>query len=145
MSCEAAKASSATAETSQRELDAIKEQLDLPFVEEIPTVTARIVDYGPSNFEYTIELDKGTSRGHRRGDARRRRAAGSSARVVRGVAKPVVCAALTDPGFRVGVRFGSAGDIGVAAGRGPAAVAQRRPRRAVDDDRRTATIVVTSG
>jgi rod shape-determining protein MreC len=114
---QAAEASEATAENSERELDAIKEQLDLPFVQEIPSVTARIVNYGPSNFEFTVQLDKGTSAGIAEGMPVVA-AGGLVGTVVQTSRSRASVRLLSDPSFRVGVRFGSAGDIGVAQGQG---------------------------
>jgi rod shape-determining protein MreC len=114
---QAAKASAAQADNLERELDAIKEQLNLPFVQDIPAVTARIVSYAPSNFEFTVQLDKGTTSGI---------GAGMPVVAAGGLVGIVVEASrtrasvrlLTDPSYRVGVRLGNAGDIGVAQGKG---------------------------
>jgi rod shape-determining protein MreC len=118
---EEAKSSAAQADNLSRELDAIKEQLDLPFVQEIPAVTARIVNYGPSNFEFTVQLDKGTTSGI--GEGMPVVAAGGLVGIVVEASRSRSSVRLlSDPGYRVGVRFGSAGDIGVAQGKGRGAL-----------------------
>ncbi|MGH9048098.1 MAG: rod shape-determining protein MreC [Acidimicrobiia bacterium] len=47
-------------ESENREL---KELLDLPFVEDSDAVSARVVSGAPGNFEWTVQIDKGTGSG----------------------------------------------------------------------------------
>lgn len=52
---------SAQATNAQQELDNLKKQLDLPYVGQNETVRARVVSGPVSNFEGTVDIDKGAS------------------------------------------------------------------------------------
>lgn len=80
-------------------------------------VIARVVDTTPSNFELTIEIDKGSAAGIARGmpvvtDA------GLVGRVVDASKQRATVLLVTDPQSNVGIRFPSSNDVGVAKGAG---------------------------
>ena len=126
-----------------REREALIDQLDLDFVDDIPREDARVVAVSPSNFELSIEIDKGASDG-----------------IVSGM--PVVTGAglvgriddvsrnrstvqlLVDDEFSVGIRVVPSGDTGVANGKGVRRDLQGElldPQTELETDQ----IVVTSG
>lgn len=87
-------------------------------VEAIPRVTARVVDAPVSNFERTIDLDKGRRDGIRTGMPVES-GDGLIGRVVEAGPSWASVELLTDPNFDVGVRIVRSGDDGLASGRGP--------------------------
>jgi rod shape-determining protein MreC len=56
-------------EVAKQSLQQLLEQVDIPFVGDLPTVGARVVSGAIANFDTTIEIDKGESNGVRRGMA----------------------------------------------------------------------------
>jgi rod shape-determining protein MreC len=101
----------------EQQLGQVLAQLHLPFVENIPTVVAQVIDESPSNFQQEMEIDRGTADG-----------VGAGMPVVggAGLVGTVVSAGhhtalvelVSDPRSDVGVRFG-ANELAVAAGQGP--------------------------
>jgi rod shape-determining protein MreC len=87
-------------------------------VQNLPTLVAQVISGPTSNFEDTFEIDRGTASGvgvgmpvvAGAGLVGVITAAGSSTAVVE---------TITNPGSQFGVRFGTAGDVAVADGRGP--------------------------
>jgi rod shape-determining protein MreD len=51
------------ADDAERERRALREQLDLSFVDDIPRVDAEVVSTSPSNFELSIAINKGAGQG----------------------------------------------------------------------------------
>jgi rod shape-determining protein MreC len=97
-----------------------KELLDLDgltFVGDIPSVTARVVSTSPSNFEFSVVIDKGTSDGVAKGMPV---VAGEGlvGRVSEVSRERATILLLTDTDSRVGVKVSATGDVGVARGRG---------------------------
>ena len=97
-----------------------KELLDLQgltFVGDIPSVTARVVSNSPSNFEFSVVIDKGTSDGVATGMPV---VAGEGlvGRVQEVSRSRATILLLTDTDSRVGVKLSRSGDVGVARGRG---------------------------
>ncbi len=86
-------------------------------VANIPRVTARVIDAPLSNFERTIELDRGSRDGVRIGMPVET-GAGLIGRVVQVSTTRSRVELLTDPNFAVGVRMVRSADDGVANGRG---------------------------
>lgn len=107
----------ADGQAAQRELRQLQEQLELPFVGDIPTVKARIVSGGVTNFDDTVQIDKGSSSGIRTGMPV---VAGS------GLVGQVVDVGdgrssvrlVSDPSFQLGVRVSGQPGLGIVAGRG---------------------------
>lgn len=58
---------SAQSTNAQQELDNLKKQLDLPYIGQNATVRARVVSGPVSNFDGTVDIDKGASSGIEKG------------------------------------------------------------------------------
>ena len=104
-------------EAGQRELKEALDLLGVDFIGDIPTVAARVGGAPVSNFEQTIELDKGSSDGIAvdmpvvSGD-------GLVGRVVQVSRSRAMVRLITDPGSSVGVRFTRSDEIAIAEGEG---------------------------
>lgn len=105
------------ADDADRERRALLDQLDLPTQEDIPRVDARVVSTSPSNFAFTVEIDKGTSSGVAIGMPVVT-GAGLVGRVTDASRSRSVVQLVTDKKFSVGVRLATSGDVGVANGGG---------------------------
>jgi rod shape-determining protein MreC len=105
-------------EDAAGELDRLLGELDIDYVGDIRTATARVVAGPASNFEHTIEIDKGSGKGIEVGMPVVT-GAGLVGRVAQVAGGRSVVQLLTDPEFTVGVRLLGSGDIGVAHGAGP--------------------------
>ena len=104
-------------EAGRKELEEALALLGVDFIGDIPTVAARVVGAPVSNFEQTIELDKGTDAGIDvdmpvvSGD-------GLVGRVVQVSRSRAMVRLITDPGSSVGVRFTRSDEIAIAEGEG---------------------------
>ena len=104
-------------EAGRQELQDALALLGVDFIGDIPTVAARVVGAPVSNFEQTIELDKGTDDGIDvdmpvvSGD-------GLVGRVVQVSRSRAMVRLITDPGSSVGVRFTRSDEIAIAEGEG---------------------------
>ncbi|MDQ1396324.1 MAG: rod shape-determining protein MreC, partial [Acidimicrobiaceae bacterium] len=103
---------------AERENQALKDQQKLDFVGDIPTVAATVVSTTASNFDLTVELDRGTDAGVAK-DMPVVAAAGLVGRVVQVSRTRSVVVLITDPGSSVGVKLVDTNDYGVATGTGP--------------------------
>ena len=130
-------------EAARRELQEALALLGVDFIGDIPTVAARVVGAPVSNFEQTIELDKGTSDGIGvdmavvSGD-------GLVGRVVQVSRSRAMVRLITDPGSSVGVRFTRSNEVGIAEGEG----AQRKMSVGfveINVELRARELAVTSG
>lgn len=102
---------------AEQQLRQLLSQLHLPFVENVPTVAAQVIDQSTSNFNLEIEIDRGTHQG-----------VGVGMPVVAGpgLAGTIVSAGrgtamvelIADPRSSVAVRFG-ANEFAAVAGQGP--------------------------
>jgi len=104
-------------EAARRELEQLQGQLDLPFVGEIPQVKARVVTGGITNFDETIEIDKGSSSGIAVGMPVVA-GGGLVGKIVRVADDRSAVQLLTDPASNVGVRVSGAPGIGIVQGQG---------------------------
>jgi len=104
-------------EGSARELQSLLDQQSLSYVGDIPRVRARVVATAASNFELTVEIDKGTHDGVAKGMPVVA-GAGLVGRIVEASRTRATVLLLTDSSFSVGVRLSSSGDVGVADGTG---------------------------
>jgi rod shape-determining protein MreC len=95
----------------------MRENLDLPTNNDITSTHAEVVAGPVSNFDRTIQINKGANAGIRRGMPVVT-AAGLVGRVVDVSLNSANVQLITDPGFRIGVKHALSGDIGVAQGRG---------------------------
>jgi rod shape-determining protein MreC len=99
---------------ADQERRALLDLQGLDFVGDIPTVPARVVNTAPSNYEETIEIDRGTSHGVAV-DMPVVGPGGLVGRIVETSSTRAVVLLITDPDASVGVRLGS-GEVGVAQG-----------------------------
>jgi rod shape-determining protein MreC len=131
------------ADDAERERRALLDQLNLEFVDDIPRVDARLVSTSPSNFELTVEIDKGTDAGVAKGMPVVS-GAGLVGRVIQTSRLRSTVLLITDKASSVGVRLTSSNDVGVARGDG-----FRAPLEVdlidVETPVRTGEVVVTSG
>jgi rod shape-determining protein MreC len=106
-----------TASDAQRELQILSEQAHLDFVGSIPTVTAQVVDTTSSNFEMSIQINRGADSGIAV-NMPVVTGGGLVGRVAQVSAKRSTVLLVTDPSFSVGVRLTSNGATFVADGAG---------------------------
>ncbi len=102
---------------AEQQLRQLLSQLHLPFVENVTTVTAQVIDQSTSNFQLEIEIDRGTHDGVGIGmpvvDG-----AGLAGTVVSAGSSTSMVELLEDPRSSVAVRFGS-NQFAAANGQGP--------------------------
>lgn len=102
---------------AERERRALLDQQSLEFAGDIPTVAARVVLVQPSNFQLTVEIDRGRDAGVVPGMPVVS-GAGLVGQVLGTSRTTATVLLLTDPTSSVGVRLTGSGDVGVASGRG---------------------------
>lgn len=102
---------------TERELEELGDLLDLDFAADIPSVAARVVSTGMTNFEVTVEIDRGSDHGVAEGMPVVS-GQGLVGRVTQVAPSRSVVLLLSDSTFNVGVRFTGSGDVGVAKGGG---------------------------
>lgn len=103
---------------AEEQLAALSDVLDLPWVGDVPTVTARVISGPGSNFDHAVRIDKGTDHGIADGMPVVT-GAGLVGRVSRAGSTSSTVELVTEPQFLVGVRLVETGDLGTARGRGP--------------------------
>jgi rod shape-determining protein MreC len=104
----------ANAERERQQLLALQK---LPYAEGTPAVSARVVATSPSNFQLTVEIDKGEPDGIKKGMPVVT-GAGLVGKVVAVSKERATVLLITDPSFNVGIRLSASGDVGVARGNG---------------------------
>lgn len=102
---------------AQREREELLALLDLRFARDVPQVSARVVSAPVSNFELTVEIDRGRDDGVAEGMPVVA-AGGLVGQIVEASASRAVVLLITDPTSAVGVRLARSGDVGVAEGTG---------------------------
>jgi rod shape-determining protein MreC len=112
-----ARAQALAASESQRELAILSEQAHLDFVGAIPTVTAQVTDTSSSNFEVSIQINRGTDSGIAV-NMPVVTGGGLVGRVAAVSASQATVLLLTDSSFSVGVRLTTSGTVFVADGEG---------------------------
>ena len=136
-------ASVVQAAEAEREAQSLKDIQKLDFVGDIPTVSASVVTTSTSNFDLTVEIDRGTDAGVAVGMPVVA-ANGLIGRVTQVSHVRATVLLVTDPGSNVGVRVVSSGEVAVAGGNGPG-----RPLRLDLVDNKTTVAkgdnIVTSG
>jgi rod shape-determining protein MreC len=141
---------SVAAAAAQARANAIIAQAHLPFVGDIPTVAADVIDEGSSNFESTVTIDKGSGSGLAVGQPVV--VAGGLVGAVGSVSSSTATVRLlTDPAFVVGVDLGTS--VASASGSGldqPLNVSFVTPPTGSNGDESSFTLkvgssVVTSG
>jgi rod shape-determining protein MreC len=111
-----AQTTEAQAAAEKAEAEQVLRQQNLPFVGAIPTVTAQVIDIGPSNFDNTVTIDKGMASGLAAGQPVV--AAGGLVGTVESASAHIATVQLlSDPDFDVGVSLPGA-NVGSAAGAG---------------------------
>ena len=105
------------ADDAERERQALIDQLNLGNASDIPRVDARVVATNPSNFELSIEIDKGSSQGVADGMPVVT-GTGLVGRISNVSRNRAVVQLLVDDDFSVGIRVDPQGDTGVATGHG---------------------------
>jgi rod shape-determining protein MreC len=132
-------------QSAREQLRRLNEQLELGYVDGIPTQVARVSSGAYSNFaDYRIEIDRGSSSGlavgmpvvTRSGLVGRLERVGSTTSVVQ---------LATDPEFVIGVRLASTQDLGVGRGAGARGTFVVDRGIDLDDAVRTGEAVLTSG
>ena len=104
-------------EDAAEQLDALLEQLQIEWVGDIPTATARVIAGPGSNFSRAIEIDKGSADGLKEGMPVVT-GAGLVGKLVQVTANRSHVMLVTDPDFAVGVRLVDSGATGTAEGAG---------------------------
>ncbi|HEX9992534.1 MAG TPA: rod shape-determining protein MreC [Acidimicrobiales bacterium] len=104
-------------DAAREQLQELLAQENLPWVGDLPTVSARVVTGSPSNFEHTIEIDRGSDDGVQ-ADMPVITGAGLIGRVVQAAPHRSVVLLVTDPSFKVGVRVAPSQETGLATGTG---------------------------
>jgi rod shape-determining protein MreC len=112
-----ARGKASKAASSERERQELLALQKLTFAESIPTVAARVVATSPSNFQLTVEIDRGIPAGLKKGMPVVT-GAGLVGKVVAVSQDRATVLLLTDPSFNVGIRLSGSGDVGVARGNG---------------------------
>lgn len=107
----------AQAEDVLRQMDEIAELDDVARWTDVPTVVARVTGGSLSNFQHTVELDKGSDDGLAEGMPVVT-GSGLVGHLTQVTASRSVVRLITDPGWEFGVRFARSGEIGVAHGNG---------------------------
>jgi len=110
-------AEAATSARLEKEVAALSALDHLRYVGSIPSVAAEVVAPGSSNFQLTVLINRGRANGVATGMPV---VAGSGlvGRVVAVSSHEATVLLITDPSSAVGVRIGSSGVLGVAAGNG---------------------------
>ena len=131
------------ADDATRENEALLDQLDLDFVGDIPREDARVVSFSPSNFELSVEIDKGANDGVAKGMPVVT-GTGLVGRIQNVSRHRSTVQLLADDEFAVGIRVVPQGDTGVANGQGvnrPMTVDLLDPKTALEKGQ----VMVTSG
>lgn len=105
----------ADGEAAERELDQLRDQLEMPFADDIPRVRAQVVSGGITSFDESIQIDRGSDDGI---------AIGMPVVAGSGLVGQVVGVSggrasvrlVSDPSFQVGVRVSGRPGLGIVAG-----------------------------
>jgi rod shape-determining protein MreC len=127
---------------AEQQLDQLQSDQNLPFAAGIPQVLGQVISSPSSNFDLTIEIDRGTSSGVGVGMPVVS-GAGLIGSIISAGRSTAVVQLLTDPRSEVGVRFGK-GNVAVAQGQGQGNPLQLQDVSETSSTHRGAP-VVTSG
>ena len=108
----------ARAADAERERQALLDQQGLEFAADVPAVPARVVRAAASNFDLTVEINRGREAGVAPGMPVVT-GGGLVGRVTDASRTRATLMLLTDPTSSVGVRLAGSGEVGVAEGQGP--------------------------
>lgn len=106
----------AESQDALHENEQLQQLLDLPYIEDIDGVTARVVSGAPGNFQATVEIDKGAGDGIERGMPVVT-GAGLVGTVTEVASDRSSVELITDPDSTIGVRLVNTGTLGIAKGR----------------------------
>jgi rod shape-determining protein MreC len=136
----------AASEAERQEAEQILRNAGLTVPGDIPTLAAQITDLGPSNFDNTVTIDKGTANGVAVGQPVI--AAGGLVGTVQSAEQHIATIdLLTDPSFNVGVTL-IGGNVGSAEGTGralPLRVTIDTPQNSHLPTEKVGDAIVTSG
>jgi rod shape-determining protein MreC len=118
-----ARGQEAAARAATEENKALKQLLDLPFVDEANAIAAPVVEGAPSNFEFTARIGKGSSDGVAV-DMPVVTGAGLVGSVLEVSRDQATVLLLEDPTSGVGVKVDKSGTTGVVKGRGDSGAVQ---------------------
>ncbi|CAN5687254.1 rod shape-determining protein MreC [soil metagenome] len=104
-------------ENYAEQVEALLNTADIDFIGNTPQTIARVVGGSPSNFDETVELDKGSADGIKV-DMPVVTGAGLVGKVVQVTGGSSVVRLVSDPSFVIGVRLVLANDVAVAHGSG---------------------------
>lgn len=110
-------AQSAQAQDYQRQVKALTALDHLPFAPGLARIAADVISNAPSNFQDTVELDKGASAGIAVGMPVVT-GGGLMGRVVQASSNRSTILLVTDPSSNIGVRFGAKGQLALVSGQG---------------------------
>ena len=99
-----------------RENEQLKKLVDIPFIQDSDAVAARVIAGAPGNFERTIQIDRGSSRGLAVGMPVVA-GAGLVGRITEVARSSATVELIDDPTAGVGVRLEKSGQPGIAQGR----------------------------
>jgi rod shape-determining protein MreC len=105
------------ADDAERERRALRDQLNLSYISDVPRVDAEVVATNPSNFELSITINRGSSQGVVKGMPVVT-GAGLVGRIASVSHNRAVVQLVVDDKFSVGIRVDPQGDVGVATGHG---------------------------
>lgn len=104
-----------TDQVAEQQLAELEKLEGITFINEIPTVTARVVSGPLSSFDATVEIDKGSGDGLEEGMAVVT-PAGLMGRLEEVFGGRSLVQLVSDPGFEFGVRLVRTGELGIAHG-----------------------------
>ena len=107
----------AQADDAIRQLEELAELEDVARWTALPTVVARVTGGSLSNFQHTVEIDKGSDHGLAEGMPVVT-GGGLVGRLTQVTGTRSVVQLVTDPNFSFGVRLARSGDVGIAHGTG---------------------------
>lgn len=131
-------------EVARRQNADLKRSLGIDDVTDIPTVAARVVSGPLTSFDASVEIDRGSGDGVKKGmtvltDA------GLVGRIARVTGNRASIKLITDPSFTFGVRLAKARDVGIAAGTGRRGTLEVRDGITRDTPVNRGDDVITSG
>ncbi len=98
-------------------MTALAQELNIKYIGTVKSTPAMVISITPTNLQLSVELDKGSSEGIQVGNPVVD-SLGLVGRVIQVSSSTSTVLLASDPNFSVGVRFGNAGQIGLAVGQG---------------------------